>query len=208
MKNKGEEDYKIDPEEHGEEAHERDDRKWYQKIDKKILDEMPVVGRPRGKGIRVDFYVESQFPDMMLEIKEASKRRFKNTNDVCRAAFYIGAYVLREKIVGKSAEDLSVMYTNLECFHHKENKKAAIKKEFVHHFEQRCLGNLSEEELCHIGKIILRSVSDPELKKWAAKEMDEIAKSDSHYDRMSATIRKQKSRAKKDELGLQVISND
>jgi hypothetical protein len=211
MKNQGKDDHVFDPEESGQEAAERDDRKWYQKIDRMLLDEMPIVGRPRGKGTRVDFYVEPQLPDMMLEIKEASKKRFKNTNDVCRAAFYLGAYIMREKIMGRSVEEISLMYSNLECFHHKENKKSAIRKEFAHHFEQRCLGNLSDEELTNIKNIILKSIATPELKAWAKEEMGELMKMGNSnsplFDRLSSNIRKQKARAlaKGDELGIQLV---
>jgi len=213
MKNTGDFDGRIDPEEGGEAAFDRDDRKWYQKIDQDLLQEVPIVGRPKGKGVRVDFYVEAQFPDMMLEIKEASKRRFKNTNDVCRAAFYIGAYILRERIVGKSKEELSAMYSNLEHFHHKETKKSAIRKEFSHHFEQLCLGNLSEEELTNIKRIILRSIETPELRAWAKEEMEAITmggETTPLYNRLAANLRKQKSRAavKKEELGLQLVGGD
>jgi hypothetical protein len=210
MKHKGEEDYRIDPEEHGEAAAVRDDRKWYQRICAFMKGESidpPYIGRPKGTGVRLDFYVSNQFPDMALEIKEASKRHFKNTNDVHRAAHYIGMYIIREReLLGMIGGFLSKMRSNLEPLHVEAHVKSEIRQEFRIHFEQFCLGTIQEDRLEWAKRSILDSISCPNIREWAEDEFDSmIANSTDEYRKITNKQSAQRYRDKKKELKLSVV---
>ena len=202
MKKQGREqpDYTQEPE-------EQDSRKWYERIDAGL--EIPIVGRPRGKGVRVDFFVESQMPDMALEIKESSKRRFKNTNDVHRAAHYIGMYIIRQRMSGKSGNWLQKVHDKLQHLHISAYQKAEIKLEFMAHFEQFLLGRITEEQMEWAKSSILDLITDQHIKKWAEEEFDStMANSSEEYRKVMNKFAAAKYRAKKKELGLKVMSGD
>jgi hypothetical protein len=215
MKNQGREDYLFDAELASKEAAEKDKEKekssqrWYQRICdfmKANSIDPPYVGRPKGKGIRLDFYVSNQFPDMALEIKEASKS-FKNTNDIHRAAHYIGMYIIREReLSGMVGGFLSKMRANLEPLHVEAHLKAEIRQEFQIHFEQYCLGTIQEERLEWAKRSILDSISCPNIKEWAEYEFDSlIANSTDEYRRIANRNSAQKYREKKKEVKLSVV---
>ena len=214
MKHKGEIDHKFDPEESGQEAAERDDRKWYQKICAFMREnaiDPPYIGRPKGKGVRLDFYVSNQFPDMALEIKEASKKRsFKNTNDVHRAAHYIGMYIIREReLSGSVGGFLSKMRANLEPLHVEAHLKSEIRMEFQMHFEQFCLGTIQEDRLEWAKESILGSISCPNIREWAEDEFDSMmANSVDEFRKIANKHAVRKHREKKRELGLRVVRGE
>jgi hypothetical protein len=193
---------------HGEGGEVVDNRKWYERVDPSL--EIPYIGRPRGKGTRLDFYAESQFSDMALEIKEASKRRFKNTNDVHRAAHYIGMYILRTRIVGDGPVDfISKIHQKMEPLYQAAQHKAELQKELKHHFEQFCLGRLHHDQLLHGVKIMLNDITDPSIRQWVEDEFEDMmSRNSDEYLRVKNKLSVRKSRDKKKELGLRLISGE
>jgi hypothetical protein len=213
MKHKGEEDYKIDPEDTGQEAHERDDRQWNDKMAAFVRNnkiEVPYVARPRGKGFRMDFFAPGQLPDIALEIKEATGKRFRNLNDIHRAAHYIGLYFMRSmEVKSKASGWLAEMLAQLEPVHVETHVRATIKHEFQMHFEQYALGTLSEEKLEKVRNRILKSIPCPEIRQWAEDEFDEmIANPSGEFKKLYNKITVQKHREKKKQLGLRVVGGE
>jgi hypothetical protein len=213
MKNKGEQDFKIDPDEHGEEAAARDDRKWNDRMAAFVKEnkiDIPYVGRPKGKGFRMDFFAPGQLPDIALEIKEATGKRFKNLNDIHRAAHYIGMYFMRSMEVGRKGGGwLAEMLANLEPLHVEMHIKSTLKHEFQLHFEQFALGTLDEEKLEKVKKKILKSIPCPEIRQWAEAEFEDMMSNPSgEFKRLYNKITVQKHRDKKKQLGLRVIGGE
>jgi hypothetical protein len=198
---------------HGEEGEVVDNRKWYEKLDPNL--EIPYVGRPKGKGTRIDFYVMGNLPDMALEIKEASGKRFKNTNDIHRAAHYIGMYIMREREVKESSSGfLSRMYKKLEPLHIEIATKTSVINEFKTHFEQYCLGKVSEKQLKWAMTSILDCIACPNVRQWADDEFNAIM-ANSSSPKFTEEQRKamnrmasQKYREKKKELNLRVVAEE
>ena len=195
MRRKGTEepDYTGMPTENPEDS-PQEERKWYDKIADLDL-KMPYVPRPKGKGARIDFYVESRFPDMALEIKEGNKRKYKNTNDVHREAHYLGMYIIRAIQVSKKRDDLGSVFHALEKSSQRDNVRQALRKEFVIRFESFCTGVISEREFNEDVRTMLEAIKTPKTREWLESEIEKIQSSTHAYDTLSARIRKQKSRA-------------
>ena len=172
----------------------QEERKWYDKIADLDL-KMPYVPRPKGKGARIDFYVESRFPDMALEIKEGNKRKYKNANDVHREAHYLGMYIIRAIQASKKRDDLGSVFHALEKSSQRDNVRQALKKEFVTRFESFCTGVTSEREFNEDVRILLEAIKTPSTRVWLEHEIEAIKASAEVYDTLNARIRKQKSRA-------------
>jgi hypothetical protein len=210
MKHKGEMDHRFDPDDNGQEAAEKDDRKWNDRMaafarENKI--EIPYVARPKGKGFRMDFFAPGQLPDIALEIKEATGKRFKNLNDIHRAAHYIGMYFMRSMEVGRKGTGwLAEMLANLEPIHIEAHVKTTLRHEFQLHFEQFALGALDEEKLESVRKKILKSIPCPNIKKWAEAEFEDMMENPTdEYKRLANKFAVQKHRDKKKRLGLRVV---
>jgi len=213
VKNTGHYEDTLDPEESGEAAQEKDDRKWFDKLVtavRKNKIEIPYIGRPKGRGFRLDFFAPNQLPDMALEIKEATGKRFKNLNDIHRAAHYIGMYYMRAAEVGsKSTGWLAEMLAQLEPLHIEAHIKAAVKQEFQMHFEQFVLGALDGDKLEKVRKKILRTIPCPEIREWAELEIEiMLANANEEFRRVSNKQSAQKYRDKKKQLGLRVVGGE
>jgi hypothetical protein len=212
MKHKGEEDYRIDPEETGQAAQERDDRKWNDRMAAFVREnriEVPYIARPRGKGFRMDFFAPGQLPDVALEIKEATGKRFRNLNDIHRAAHYIGIYFMRSMEIGRKGDWLAEMLAQLEPVHAETHRKGALKHEFQLHFEQFALGTLDEEKLEKIRKRILKSIPHPDMRQWAEHEFEEMMSDpSSEFKKLYNKLSVQKHREKKKALGLRVVGGE
>jgi len=201
--------YNQEPEETQESQQEQavDIRKWFQKANPDFISEMPIVGRPRGKGCRLDYYVEGQLPDMALEIKEGSHKRFKNTNDVHRAAHYIGMYLLREKILsGKDECELGYIYEMYERGSMDTHTKKSIRNLTMSCYEQFVEGFISEEKLLDDLGEILKSIKTKDIKTWAKGDMERIINDESISENIRNKMRMRKHRERAESLKLSVLS--
>jgi hypothetical protein len=187
--------YEFDREEVGEEE-QTAERKWFEMVPYNELP-IPIAPRPRGRGIRVNFYVESQFPDMALEIKEAGTPRFKNANDVHRAAHYIGMYMLREMYVkGRTKDDLLDLFQECRQLSREGAAKELIRFEFLRFFDQFNEDLMSEAQMDEVIEKILGKIGNPALKAWAKEDMRRILDDPELYDRSIERTRKRRYRLK------------
>jgi hypothetical protein len=207
MKHKGEQDFTIDAEEHGEAAAARDDRKWYEKIhlySQRNNIEIPHVKRPKGKGVRLDFYTESQMPDMALQIKESGKGQFKNSNDVHRAAHYIGMYLMRQSICyGKGNSEKDILFDVCDRYVSEHSIKESIHAVIGKFFESYYSKIITEEQLSRYIEEVLNGIKSEEVRKWVLADIDELSKDPGGkvYER----LRKRAYREKQKELNLSVV---
>jgi hypothetical protein len=213
MKHKGEQDFTIDAEEHGEAAAARDDRKWNDRMAAFIKEnkiEVPYAGRPKGKGFRMDFYAPGQLPDIALEIKEATGKRFKNLNDIHRAAHYIGIYLMRSmEVKTKAGGWFSELLSQLAPIHAESHMKTSLREEFHRHFEQFALGAMSEEKLERVRRKILKSIPYPDMREWAEGEFEDMMDNPAgEFKKLYNRITVQRHREKKKQLGLRVVGGE
>lgn len=206
MKNKGEKGMVFDPEETGEAAQEVDRRKWFQKAGVDFISQMPVVGRPRGKGARIDYYVEGQLPDMALEIKEGSHGRFKNSNDVHRSAHYIGMYLLREKFLsGKDECELGHIYEMFERGSMDTHTKKSIRNLTMSCYEQFVEGFIDENKLLSDLESILRTIKTKGIREWAKEDIERIINDESINHKIQNKLRMRKYRERMENLKLSLV---
>lgn len=206
---------KITPAEHPEYKDEHVEGKvaepvqrWFEK-DLVNVDEIPIVGRPRGKGTRLDFYTETQFPDMALEIKEASpKNRFKNTNDVHRAAHYIGMYLLRQKAGSVPKTGIGRAHYQLDAMWSEVHEKRSIEAEFLRALEAFCTGGIEKDAFIRAREILISNITNEDTRRWAIKRFSAIESDENAYTKIGTKLRVREHRAKQKELGLKVVGGE
>jgi hypothetical protein len=205
MKYKGCESFVLEQEDKCEDTKVAE-RKWFELIPYDRLS-IPIAPRPKGRGVRVNFYVESQFPDMALEIKEAGTPRFKNANDVHRAAHYIGMYMLREIYVkGRAKDDLLDLFQECRQLSREGSAKELIRSEFLRFIDLFNDGLMSEAQMDEVIEKILGKIGNPALKTWAKEDMRRILDDQALYDRSIEKTRKRRYRFKSKALQMETAN--
>jgi hypothetical protein len=189
---------------------ETEDKKWYKKLNYTGVD-IPIAKRPRGGGARINFFSEGQMPDLAIEIKEGTNGRFKNSNDVHRAAHYIGMYMLREMKLVDNLSEMAMMHKRVEQFNWDLMKQEEIIDLFILHHQRLLTKKITEARLEKTIEIILSGISDMGLREWARDEIREILKSGGNENLLLNRARVNKSRFMSKQaaiLGMSVLRDE
>jgi hypothetical protein len=190
---------------------DKDGPRWYQLIDYEKLD-IPIVGRPGEKSARVDFYAYGYLPDLALTIKEDSCGRFKNSNDVHRAAHYIGIRVLEQLFPptgsGGRKRISPALFSLMEDTREESFVKNSIRGQIKLILDDVNSGIHSDEVGWDKITEYIEAMSDPVLKEWASKDAATLFDSKDEHEKSLRRLRNRKYRDKQKELGLKIFESE
>jgi len=177
--------------------------RWYDMIPYEAMN-IPFCARPKGKGVRIDFFAFSNLPDKIKEIQEAAPYKFKHTGDVNRNAHYLGTYMLYQMyITRKKFVEEEKIYKETEEAIKAGSKKLFIREQFLRILDQFLQGLLVQKEFEETIAKITNGISDPDLKKWFIDDVKAQLDDDKTYHRIQNKLQMRTARAR----GISVVGD-
>ncbi len=168
---------------------EKGKKHWYEEVDFSALD-IPYCIRPKGKGLRIDFYTFANLFDKAMEIKESAPWKFRHTGDVNRNAHYIGMYILEQIFIKEKNHMMEErVYARIKESKKVFDKRGMLREQFRELFDKRAEGLLTQERLEQIALEIAGEVEDKDLQEWFISDCDSFMNSEINLTRARNKLR-------------------